>query len=159
LILLGKCILGLYYREPHNGAQGTEIPFTVPLVNPQTGELLGINLEGFIDLLESDDTIVEFKTSLKAMDLKDVTVQLAAYSYAFESLHQRLPKRIKVINFIKTKKPRILVLEMKQCDHGRFFNLAKQVFEGIRAKVFFPRQSFMCSGCEYAKPCRMWDGA
>ena len=158
LIMLGRSILGLYYREPHDGVQGTEIPFTVPLEDPVTGERLGINLEGFIDLLEQPDTIVEFKTSLKAMDIQDVNVQLSAYSYAYEFLHQRLPRLFKVVNFIKSKRPRILVLETHQCDHRRFFNLAKKVFEGIRAQIFFPKHSFMCAGCEFAEPCQGWEG-
>jgi putative RecB family exonuclease len=158
LMILGKGIIGLYYREPLDGVHGIEIPFTVPLLSPITGEALGINLEGFIDLLKEDGTIVEFKTSFKAMDLKDLMVQLSACGYAYWILHRRPPRLFKVVNFIKTKRPRMLVLEASQCDHGRFFFLAKQVWAGIRAQVFFPRQSFMCSGCEYAEPCRTWQG-
>ncbi len=158
LLMLGRGIIALYHREPLDGVEGIEIPFTVPLINPKTGEPLGINLEGFIDLLKEDGTIVEFKTSLKTMDLKDLVVQLGAYSYAYQLLHQRPPKLVRVINFIKTKRPRMLVLEASRCDHGRFFHLAKQVLAGIRAQVFFPRPSYFCSGCEYAAPCQTWQG-
>lgn len=158
LMLLGRGMLALYYQEPHHRVEGTELPFTVPLIDPVTGESLGINLEGFIDLLEKPDTIVEFKTSIKVMDIKDVTVQLSAYSYAYEFLHERLPKLFKVVSFLKTKRPRIHVQETRKCDHQRFFNLAKKVFEGIQAQIFFPRQSFMCAGCEYTEPCQAWEG-
>lgn len=156
LLLLGKEILGLYFKNPRQGVKGTEIPFTVPLSNPASGEDLGINLEGFIDLIEDGDTITEFKTSVKAMDIKDVGMQLTAYSYAYEFLHQRPPKLLKLVNFIKTKKPRMLSLEMREGDHQRFFHLAREVFRGIQAGIFFPRQSFLCSGCEYVKYCVAW---
>jgi putative RecB family exonuclease len=160
MIHLGKEILGLYFHQPETGVQGTEIPFTIPLVHPGNGEALPIPLEGYIDLLREDGTIVEFKTSVKAMDLKDLDLQLTAYSYAYQALHQKPPRLVKVVNFIKTKKPRLLALEVKQdgLNHQRFFHLAKKVLKGIRSGVFFPRQSFWCYGCEYGRPCRLWQG-
>jgi putative RecB family exonuclease len=160
LILLGKEMLGLYYHQPRKQVKGTEIPFTVPLVSPGNGDHLGINLEGYIDLLEENDTIVEFKTSVKTMDLKDVNLQLTAYSYAYEMLYQKRPRSLRVVNFLKTKKPKMLSLEAKlvSINHQRFFHLAKEALKGIRSGVFFPRQSFWCNGCEYAEPCRVWNG-
>lgn len=161
LILLGREMLGLYFHQPRKQVKGTEIPFTVPLVSPGNGDHLGINLEGYIDLLEENDTIVEFKTSVKTMDLKDVNLQLTAYSYAYEMLYQKRPKSLKVVNFLKLKKPKMLSLEVKTAsiDHSRFFHLAKEALKGIRSGVFFPRASFWCNGCEYTEPCRAWQGA
>lgn len=158
LILLGKEMLNLYYHQPRNKVKGTEIPFTVPLVSPGNGDRLDINLEGYIDLLEEDGTIVEFKTSVKTMDLKDVNLQLTAYSYAYEMLHGKRPKSLRVVNFLKLKKPKMLSLEVKDgsIDHSRFFHLAKEVLKGIRTAVFFPRPGWWCSGCEYEDPCRNW---
>lgn len=157
-ILLGKEILGLYYHQPRTKVKGTEIPFTVPLVCPGNGDRLDINLEGYIDLLEENDTIVEFKTSVKTMDLKDVNLQLTAYSYAHEMLYGRRPRLLRVVNFLKLKKPKMLSLDAKPAsiDHQRFFHLAKEVLKGIRSGVFFPRPSFWCNGCEYEEPCRAW---
>ena len=160
-LLLGREMLNLYYHQPRKQVKGTEIPFTVPLVHPGNGENLGINLEGFIDLLEENDSIVEFKTSVKTMDLKDVNLQLTAYSYAYEMLYGKRPRNLRVVNFLKLKKPKMLSLEAKQgtVDHQRFFCLAKEALKGIRSGVFFPRQSWWCDGCEYAEPCRGWKGA
>jgi len=55
----------------------------------------------------------------------------------------------------------MLSLEVKPAsiDHQRFFHLAKEALKGIRSGVFFPRQSFGCNECEYAEPCRGWNGA
>lgn len=162
LVFMAKELLALYFHQGHNGAKGSEIPFTVPLVNLSSGEEIGINLEGFIDLIEEDDIIVEFKTSAKTMDPKDVgeLTQLTAYSYAFELLHQRPPKLIKLVNFVKAKKPKIIVYETSRSeeDYQRFFYLAKQVLKGIKSGIFFPKPSFWCKGCEYEQPCRAWNG-
>jgi putative RecB family exonuclease len=104
---------------------------------------------------------VEFKTSIKTMDLKDLNLQLTAYSYAYEMLYQKRPKNLRVVNFLKLKKPKMLSLEVKPAsiDHQRFFHLAREALKGIRSGVFFPRHSWWCDGCEYAEPCLKWQGA
>jgi hypothetical protein len=162
LLVTAKELLGQYVSQPSKEIMGTEIPFTIPLINPVTGEVLGINLEGYIDLVEKDETIVEFKTTGQSMDQKDADdhIQLTAYSYAYEMIHQRPPKNLKIVNFVKTKKPKIIPLETQrnQSDYQRFFCLAEQVLKGIESKIFFPRASFMCKDCEYGKPCRSWAG-
>jgi putative RecB family exonuclease len=163
LLVMAKELLGLYVSQPFKEIMGTEIPFTIPLVNPATGEALGINLEGYIDLVEKDETIVEFKTTNKAMDQGDADdhIQLTAYSYAYEMIHQRPPKNLKIVNFVKTKKPKINPFETqrKQSDYQRFYYLAGQVLKGILNKIFFPKASFICKDCEYGEPCRAWQGA
>ncbi len=163
LMVLAKELLGQYVSLPFKEIMGTDIPFTIPLINPVTGEILGINLEGYIDLIEKDETIVEFKTSNQAMDQKDVDdhIQLTAYSYAYEMIHQRPPQNLKIVNFVKTKKPKINPFETKRdkSDYQRFFYLAGQVLKAIENKIFFPKASFICKDCEYGEPCRGWQGA
>jgi len=162
LAIMAKEMLSLYFVRPHRKVLGAEVPFTVPLVNTDTGEKLDINLEGFIDLIEKDDTITEFKTSAQAMNLRDIEdhLQLTAYSYAYQMLYQKPPRLLKLIDFVKTKRPRVITLEAdaKKLDYQRFFYLASQILNGIRHKVFFPRQSFMCKDCEYAGHCKAWRG-
>lgn len=160
LTVLGKELLGLYFEEPYKAVKGTEIPFAVPIINPQTGQRLGIDLEGVIDLIEEDDMITEFKTSAQIMDPKEVAthLQLTIYSYAFEALTHRPPKLLRVIDFVKTKKPKLILLETKRtkADYLRFFFLSGQVLKGIRSQVFFPRSGFWCKDCEYSDHCRNW---
>jgi putative RecB family exonuclease len=162
LQLLGRELLSQYYAMPTNGVKGSEIPFVVPLVNPKNGQGTGINFEGYLDLLESEDTIVEFKTSLRSMDQKDADehLQLTAYSYAYSQLMGRTAKLLKLITLVKTKKSKIVPLETKRtaADHLRFFHLAAEVLKAIRSGIFFPHSSFMCSDCEYADPCAQWSG-
>jgi putative RecB family exonuclease len=160
LVVMAKEMLGLYLQDLPEGVKGTEISFVVPLINPSTEESLGVTLEGIIDLIEEDDTIVEFKTSNQLINDINNHLQLTAYSYAYERLYQKPPKLLKVINFVKTKKPKMIVLETKRdkADYQRFFCLANQVLKGISSQIFFPRTSFFCKDCEYEEQCKAWDG-
>ncbi len=163
LLFMAKEMLSLYYHSPLNGLVQAEFPFRIPLVNPQNGENLGVPIEGFIDLIEAGDTITEFKTSAKTMDAGslDDLLQLTAYSYAYRMLFGKEPKTLKVVNFVKTRTPKLNVMEAKareQKDYARLFHLAQEVLKGIRLGIFFPRQSFLCKDCEYELPCGSWEG-
>lgn len=157
LSVLGKEFLTLYHNLPLRKIKGAEIFFhNLPLGN--NGDKLEVPLEGIIDLVEEDDTIVEFKTSARKIDaqtLKD-QLQLTAYSYAYEMLFRKRPKSLKIINFIKTRTPKMVTLETTRGkeDYEKLFSMARDVLKGIKAGVFFPRQSFMCKDCEYGRECK-----
>src|SRR5579862_6768058 len=157
LIAMGKEMLGFYYQEPPNEIKGSEMRFNFPLVNHRTGESLGINLEGYFDLIEADDTIVEFKTSAQTLSQSDIKshLQLTAYGYAFDLLYGRLPRAFKLVNFVKTKKPKMEITETYRGKENfeAFFFLVEQVLNGIERKVFLPRPGYWCRDCEYAAQC------
>ena len=120
----------------------------VPLVHPSNGKDLGIALEGFIDLIEGNDTIVEFKTSAQSMNQDDADdhLQLTAYSYAYQMLYQRPPKLLKIIDFVKNKKPKMIELktERNKEDHHRFFYLASQVLTRLSRFALPPKLFLLC---------------
>ena len=117
-MVMAKELLGLYYQSPINGIIGSEVPLTIPFVSPANGEKLGINLEGIFDLVEKDDVIVEFKTSGQTMDAKDAeeSLQLTVYGYAYEALCHRPPRLLRLIDFVKTKKPKMVPLDTKGAE-------------------------------------------
>jgi len=160
LIMKGREILGLYFQSPVVSVEATDVPFTVPLVHPENGHGLSVPLEGFMDLMEVGGGIVEFKTSAQSMNQKDVDdhLQLTAYGYAYERLHQRPPKSYKIIDFVKTKSPKMIVLETtrRREDYARFYGIASQVLKGIKGGIFFPRAGFLCADCEFEGPCNDW---
>lgn len=162
LLLTGKEMLGIYFHSPPEEIQGAEVPFHVPLLNLSTGEELGISLEGIIDLIEKDDVIVEFKTSNRSMDPESLNdyLQLTAYSYAYRVLFGKEPQMLKVINFVKARTPKMVVIETsrERKDYERLFYIAKEVVKGITDGVFFPRPSFICKDCEYEDLCKEWEG-
>ncbi len=156
LVSAAKQMLGMYFQSPHNKVKGSEVPFTLPA----NGNGFGIDFEGWFDLIEENDTIVEFKTSAQTMNQEDADnhPQLTIYSYAYETLFGRPPKTLKIVNFVKNKKPKMIVLKTRRdkTHYQRYFSLAGEVLRGIQNQVFFPRQSFMCKDCEYDSPCRAW---
>ena len=162
LLLKGKEILNLYYSDPIKKPVAAEYPFEVPVISQENGERLDIPLKGIIDLIEADDGIVEFKTAAKAMDKQSIAnnLQLTIYAYAHQTLFQKKPKTLKIVNFVKNKTPKMEVLETKreQKDFQRLFYLTKKVLKGIRSQIFFPKYSFLCKDCEYAVHCREWQG-
>ena len=83
LMVLGKEFLTLYYNSPIKKAKGAEVPFTIPLKHSSNGDHLEIPMEGIIDLIEEDETIIEFKTSAKSMGPQSINdyLQLTTYAY------------------------------------------------------------------------------
>lgn len=162
LIVLAREMLAQYYQLPPKKAKGAEVPFSVPLIEPGNGRDPLTDIEGVIDLIEADDVITEFKTSAQMMDSKeaDQSLQLTIYSYAYEMLYQKPPKALKVIDFVKSKKPKLIVLETKRdlASYARLYGLASQILKGIAQKIYFPRISFWCKDCEYAENCKKWKG-
>ena len=84
LLIQGKQMLTKYFHSYDGRPVASEIPFSLPLIEPVTGEILGPTLNGIIDLIELDDIILEFKTTAKTMDEQSVddSVQLTCYAYA-----------------------------------------------------------------------------
>ena len=162
LLLKGKEIISLYFTKPVKKAVAAEYPFEVPLVNQENGETLAIPLQGIIDLIESDDGIVEFKTANKAMSHQDAVnnLQLTIYAYAYQMLFKKEPKTLKIISFVKNKTPKMDIIETRRerKDFQRLFFLAKEVLKGIQSKILYPRYSFLCKDCEYSEYCRNWRG-
>jgi CRISPR/Cas system-associated exonuclease Cas4 (RecB family) len=162
LILTAKEILGLYFNSPLDGVVDAEFPFRVPLVHHRSGKSLEVGLEGFIDLIEEGDIVTEFKTSARSMDPQNTgdILQLTIYSYAYKTLFGKEPKLLRVVNFVKTRTPKMVILETgrEMKDYERLYYLAQEVLRGIRSGIFFPRQSFMCKDCEYEILCQQWEG-
>jgi putative RecB family exonuclease len=162
-VLKGKELLSQYYHWPEKPIRGAEIFFQLPLVNPTTGEVLDVPLRGVIDLVEGQDEVVEFKATQKTMPLNELpdNLQFTTYSYAYEMLYGRPPKALRLVNFVRTKNPKIETksTERQKSDYERLFHIANEVLNGVRAGIFIPnRGCWMCKDCEYDKDCREWNG-
>jgi hypothetical protein len=89
-----------------------EAAIEAPLVDPQSGEDLGLPLVGIIDLVLPDadgPTITDFKTSACGGEPLEITheVQLSSYSYLFRHHAAELEGAIEILNLTKTKTPRV----------------------------------------------------
>jgi len=162
LLAMGKQMLTQYFHSEKKPAVNSEIPFSLPLVDPISGAVLDVTIKGYIDLIREGHEIVEFKTSARTMTKQTVqdSVQLTCYNYAYEMLFQARPQQLTVINFVKTRTPKQVILRTKRTkkDHQRLFHLASEVLRGIEQSLFIPQPGFMCKDCEYATPCKQWTG-
>ena len=159
----GKELLTQYYHLPAGQVRDSELRFTLPLVNPATGEVLDVPLRGAIDLIEQDDVIVEFKAPQKAPPMTDLpdNVQVTTYAYAYEKLFGKIPKEVRKVSLVRTKNPKIdtQVTGRDARDFERLYHLGREVLKGVRADVFIPsRGCWLCNDCEYDQDCREWSG-
>jgi putative RecB family exonuclease len=156
----GKQLLAVYLRDyKGSGVRAIELPFRVPLVDLETGESLELPLDGYIDLIEADDTVVELKTAARVFDPTSLTqnLQLSAYAYAFGWLYKRKPTlRIDILT--KTKNPALHSFEVNRDKDSlvRFFHIAKGVLRAIRERHFYPNEGWQCPNCEYFDICQKW---
>ena len=156
---LGQALLLEYAKTCCFEVEGVEQSFKIPLIDPDSGEvLLDKPLHGIYDLL-TPDGIVEFKTSRAAPnpDLYDRHLQISAYAYAYRQERGQLPQ-IKLVSLLKQKKPRVEVTEVNRNENDLkwFVRCAEAVSGGIETGVFAPNPGWQCANCEYRTACKEW---
>ncbi len=158
----GKEMLAVYVKEyPGATPVAAEQGFRVPLIDLETGEKLDLPLDGYFDLVEEGETVVELKTAAKVYDLTTITqhLQLTAYSYAYAFLKNKDPNlRLDILTKGKTPKFHSFEVFRDKNDKVRFFHLAKRVLDGIRSRHFYPNAGWQCPSCEYFEACQKWRG-
>lgn len=163
LVHKGKELLTQYYHLPNGQVRDSEMFFTLPLVNPATGEVLDLPIRGVIDLVEMDDVVVEFKAPQKAPPMTDLpdNLQLTVYAYAHAKLFGKPPKEIRKLSLVRKKHPEIdmQITERGEYHFERLFHIGREVLKGVRAGVFLPnRGCWICNDCEYRRDCDEWLG-
>jgi hypothetical protein len=138
---------------------GVEVPFTVDLYNPGTGEVLEEKLFGVIDLITEEDgrrVLVEHKTSSKkyAADLLNHDTQISGYATAAEALGWgEVGLRFSVTT--KTKVPQMQVEDVRrdEGDQADFLATALGVLTAIDAGISFPVRGWQCRTCPFRSRC------
>ncbi len=138
-----------------------ELPFRLPLVDPKTGLFIKQrDFVGKIDAIFTDDTIVEIKTTSRspAQQEVDQNTQITFYSWAYRMLYGKPEKTIKVVNLVKTKDPKVVVVETQRTEREHSWLLATtfQVLRAIENKLFYPNPigGFGCFNCQYQQHCK-----
>jgi len=161
LLEKGKQLLAVYLKNFKGEAvRAVELPFRVPLIDPETGEALEVPLDGYIDLIETDDTIVELKTAAKVYSLIELVqhIQITAYDYAFRWLYNRKPKlRIDILT--KGNNPAMHSFELSRDEKSlvRFIHIAKAVLKAIQSGQFYPNEGWQCPGASISRSARNGD--
>jgi putative RecB family exonuclease len=118
-------------------------------------------LKGIIDLVDSEGTIIDHKTSKRSMVPDEVTsnIQLTCYSLAYRAIFSAEEKELRFDVMVRNKTPKIQQIQTTrtQADIDRFLKLMGYVSKAIEQGIFYPcedRQT--CSWCGYRDICKKW---
>lgn len=155
-------LLRLYLAQT-NGVEpeAVEQPFEVPLVDPETGEDLGLTLRGFLDLVEAGDVVVDLKTAARSIGAGDLErhLQLSVYALAYLLFHGRIPQlRLDLLLKTKVAKLERFTTSRSMSDLSWTARLLERASQAIDAGHFYPNPSWRCSECEYFAHCQAWRG-
>jgi len=162
LAAAGAALLACFLAQAPRPAAvlGVEVPFSVEVVDPDTGEVLPERLVGAFDAVvrgaDGRCRILEHKTGARrwtedrlAYDLQPSAYTLAAPELGFGDA------AVTIQLLLKTKAPAfetyaVARTEQDRCDLRR---VVCGVLAAIRAGAFYPVRDWPCRSCPYAGPC------
>lgn len=163
--LVAAYVQQLSLEEPRPLA--VEVSCEAPLVDPVTGENLGIPLVGVMDLVlpeEAGPVICDFKTASKSSGPLEIThgVQLSCYSYLFRHASPEPEAGLEIRNLIKTKTLQIQFHRYParaEQHFGRLFAVIRQYLDALDSRRFVFRSGWGCASCKFCHgACRAWAG-
>ena len=167
--LLDKCQnLVSCYLENFGGSGetvvGVESAMDATLVDPLTGDRLGLPMVGIVDLLiETNDgpLLVDFKTAARGGHPieQQHEIQLACYAALFRELSGSVEAGLEIRSLVKTRQPRVQThrYQRRTDQHfARLFAVIREYLEALRQGVFNFRPGFNCTFCDLREPCTNW---
>jgi len=168
---------GLLYSDLVRAYLGTapadERPLAVesaleaPLVDPSSGEDLGIPLLGIVDLIadrEEGPVVIDFKTSARSAPPLEITheIQLSCYAHLFRQTAGREEAALEIRSLIKTKLPKVAFHRYPRRSSGHFrrlFAVLRAYLDDLDTGRFVFRPGLGCGMCDFReKHCRTWCG-
>lgn len=161
----GEKILKLFREKAQpRRILGVEMPFTVDLVHPDTGEISDVKLIGYLDLVEEDDDghpiVVETKTAAKKYSDRQGNSQLNGFTYAYAlkqmglvSAEDSLLFRYDILTKTKTPAFQQIFFVRDSSDDHRFLRQIHEVLHAIENEVFFANYGWWCDGCPFQTAC------
>jgi putative RecB family exonuclease len=143
-----------------------ETALQAPLVDPHTGEDLGIPLVGILDLvLDGHDgpLIADFKTSARSGEPLEIfhEIQLSSYAYLFRHVAQQPEAGLEIRSLIKTKQVKIEFHRYPartDAHFRRLFAVIHDYLDALDSDRFNYRPGLGCSFCDYRRQCAGWAG-
>ena len=142
-----------------------EVVQEAPLVDPETGEDLGIPLVGVIDLVLEEAAgplIVDFKTAARATPPLEVSheIQMGVYAHLLRQSTKNCESGLEIRQLVKSKVPQIHCYryEARRAMHfRRLFAVIRAYLQDLREQRFCFRPSLGCQLCEYREThCGSW---
>jgi putative RecB family exonuclease len=148
--------------------QAVEVTLESPLVDPVTGEDLGIPLLGVVDLIldaEEGAVIADFKTSSRSSEPLEIVheIQLTSYAWLFRQVSPWPEAGLQIRSLIKTKVPKVEFHAYPARGEGHFrrlFSVIREYLDALDSGRFSFRPGFGCSMCDFCQThCRRWSGS
>jgi putative RecB family exonuclease len=162
--LVAAYLLQVPHDEP--APLAVEVTMQAPLVDPTTGENLGVPLLGIVDLVLPDEVgplIIDFKTSSRASPPFEISheVQLGCYSFLFRQLSGEREGDLEIRSLIKTKTPKVAYHRYAARDERHFrrlFAIIREYLDALDTGRFNYRPSWSaCGMCDHRDGgCRDW---
>jgi hypothetical protein len=156
---LVEAYLSAFAEEDSRGTLvlAVEAVMQAPLVDPFTGNELGIPLLGITDLLletEEGPLIVDFKTASRASCFPAIVheIQLTSYAYLFRKFFEREEAGLEIRSLIKTKTPQVRVRRFppRGREHfRRLFDVVRAYLDDLTSGRFVFRPGLACTICDY----------
>jgi hypothetical protein len=144
-----------------------ETVLEAPLLDPVSGQSLGIPLLGVIDLVlpGADGAIItDFKTTARGGELLEITheIQLSCYSYLFRQTSPLAEEALEIRNLVKTKTPRVEHHRYGPRCPAHYLRLCAVIrayLDALDAGTYYIRPSHLCAACEFSSShCARWTG-
>ena len=138
-----------------------ETMLEVPLIDPETGEDLGIPLRGIIDLVldEREGALIcDFKTAASSQPPLEVCheIQLGCYSLMYRALSGEVESGLEIRTLVKTKVPQIATYRYGPRSDGqmrRLFAVVRAYLDDLRRGDFLYRTGWGCRTCAFRNAC------
>ena len=144
-----------------------ETSLSCPLVDPISGEDLGIPLVGIVDLILDEDAgalIADFKTAASRQPPLEISheIQLGCYSYLFRRMSGQRESALEIRSLVKTKTPQIVFHRFaarQEIHMRRLFAVIRAYLDDLDRGQFLYRPGWTCGMCNYRDDhCHGWCG-
>jgi putative RecB family exonuclease len=144
-----------------------ESRWELPLVDPATGEDLGLPMLGIVDLVlygADGATIVDFKTAANASTPVAISheLQLTCYSYLWRAVTGQEEIQIQIRSLVKTKTPSMAIHcfgPRQERQFRRLFAVIREYLDALDCGCFNYRPGWTCGSCDYRETvCAAWRG-
>jgi putative RecB family exonuclease len=134
-----------------------EVGTEAPLVDPVTGEDLGIPLVGIMDLILPDaggPLIADFKAAARSSEPLEIDheIQLTCYSYLFRHASQVCESGLEIRNLVKTKIPKVQShrYPTRTDKHfSRLFSVIRAYLDDMHSGTFLFRPGLGRGMCDF----------
>jgi putative RecB family exonuclease len=157
----------LAYAPCNEYPLAVEVAAEAPLVDPTTGENLGIPLVGIIDLVlnyEQGPLITDFKTAARSSEPMEISheIQLSSYAWLHRQITGQRENGLEIRSLIKTKTPKVEFHSYAARTDGHFlrlFAVIREYLDALDSGRFNFRPGFGCGMCDFRSThCSRWAG-